>query len=191
MQLQPITLRGRFVDMVPLTEAHAPDLLRHTARDSFTYFKHDDPEWTVEGIRKFIGECHAFPGRVPFATVLRSTGEAIGSSSYYVADLPNRGIEIGWTWIASAHRGTRVNPESKLLMMKHAFEALDCVRVQLKCDARNVRSAAAIAKLGAVREGVLRRHVIVREGHFRDSIVFSVLKEEWPHVKEGLEKRLV
>lgn len=190
MQLQPVTLRGRFVDMVPLAEIHAASLLKHTARDSFTYFKNDDPEWTVAGMKAFIGECLAFPGRVPFAMVLKPTKEAIGSSSYYCVDLPNKGIEIGWTWIAKEHRGSKVNPESKLLMMSHAFETLGCERVQLKCDERNVWSQNAIAKLGAVREGVLRKHVIVRQGHLRSSVMFSILRDEWPGVKAGLERRI-
>ncbi len=190
VELKPVPLLGRFVDMVPLTEEHSPALLKHTARDSFTYFRQSDPEWTLEGMRKFVRECLAMPDRVPFATVLKSTGEAIGSSSYCDIRLANKGVEIGWTWIAPEHRGTRVNPESKLLMMTHAFEVLGCVRVQLRCDLRNQLSQNAIAKLGAVREGVLRKHVVVRDGYMRDSVIYSVLKEEWPGVRAGLEKRV-
>lgn len=189
LQTVPL-LRGRVVDMVPLTLDHAPALLKHTARDTFLYYKYDDPEWTPEGMRRFVRECLDTPDRVPFATVFKATGEAIGSSSYCDIRLANKGIEIGWTWLAKEHRGTSVNPESKLLMMTYAFETLGCERVQLKCDARNILSQNAIAKLGAVREGVLRKHVVVREGFIRDSVIFSVLREEWPRVKAGLEARV-
>lgn len=188
--LQSVVLRGTRIDMVPLTEAHAPDLLKHTARDSFKFFKNDDPEWTVEGLGRFIGECRAMPGRFPFATVLKSSGEAIGSSSIYLIDPELTGVEIGWTWLASAYRGGFANPESKLLLMTHAFETMGCQRVQLKTDIRNQHSQNAIAKLGAVREGVLRQHVTVREGHIRDSVMFSIIRGEWPGVKAGLEERV-
>ncbi|MBL8877081.1 MAG: GNAT family N-acetyltransferase [Phycisphaerae bacterium] len=188
--LQIVPLRGRFIDMVPLTEAHAPSLLENTTRDSFTYFRHDDPEWTPEGMARFVRECIDMPDRAPFATVLKATGEAIGSSSYCDIRLANKGIEIGWTWLGKDFRGTKANPESKLLLMTYAFETLGCVRVQLKCDARNQLSHNAISKLGAVREGVLRKHVIVRNGFIRDSVLFSITQEEWPAVKAGLEKRV-
>jgi len=189
-QLQPIPLRGARIDMVPLAEVHAESLLRNTPRDAFTYFRYDDPEWTLEGIRQFIREAVAMPDRVPFATVLKSTGEAVGSSSYCEIRLPNKGIEIGFTWIAKEHRGTRVNPESKLLMFTHAFEVLGCERVQLKCDVLNLHSQAAILKLGAKKEGVLRKQMLVRGGRMRDTAIFSVTREEWPAVKAGLERRV-
>lgn len=186
---QPVPLRGSTIDMVPLDESHAEAILKNTPRDAFTYFRNDDPEWTLDGIRKFIRDAIAMRDRVPFATVLKSTGEAIGSSSYCDIRLANKGIEIGFTWIAKEHRGTRVNPESKLLMMTHAFEVLGCERVQLKCDVLNLHSAAAIQKLGAKKEGVLRRQMVVRAGRMRDTALFSVIREEWPGVKAALEKR--
>lgn len=175
--------------MVPLNETHAESLLKNTPRDAFTYFRYEDPEWSLEGIRRFIREAIAMNDRLPFATVLKSTGEAIGSSSYCDIRLANKGIEIGFTWIAREHRGTRVNPESKLLMMTHAFETLGCERVQLKCDVLNLHSAAAIQKLGAKREGVLRKQMVVRGGRMRDTAIFSIIRDEWPGVKAGLEKR--
>lgn len=190
MQLQPVPLQGRFIDMVPLSEAHAESLLKNTPRDAFTYFRYEDPEWTLDGIRKFIREAIAMPDRVPFATVLKSSGEAIGSSSYCEIRLPSKGIEIGFTWIAKEHRGSRVNPESKLLMMAHAFEVLGCERVQLKCDVLNLHSAAAILKLGATKEGVLRKQMLVRSGRMRDTAIFSIVREEWPAVKAKLEARV-
>jgi len=176
--------------MVPLAEAHAESLLQHTPRDAFTYFRYEDPEWTLDGIRRFIREAIAMPDRVPFATVLKSTGEAVGSSSYCEIRLPNKGIEVGFTWIAKEHRGTRVNPESKLLMFTHAFEVLGCERVQLKCDVLNLHSTAAILKLGAKKEGVLRKQMLVRGGRMRDTAIFSIIRAEWPAVKAGLEKRV-
>jgi RimJ/RimL family protein N-acetyltransferase len=102
----------------------------------------------------------------------------------------HRGLEIGRTWIGRAFQGTRVNPESKLLLLRHAFEDLGAARVQLKTDVRNLQSQRAIEKLGAVKEGVLRRYQMRSNGFIRDTMVFSIIAEEWPAVKAGLERRL-
>jgi RimJ/RimL family protein N-acetyltransferase len=114
----------------------------------------------------------------------------VGSTSYMDIDPPNRCVEIGATWYAPSHRGTRINPECKLLLLGHAFETLSCVRVTLKCDSRNLHSQAAIAKLGATREGVLRKHRIQPDGYVRDTVYFSVIAEEWPQVRQSLLDRL-
>jgi RimJ/RimL family protein N-acetyltransferase len=100
------------------------------------------------------------------------------------------GLEIGTTWIGRAHQGTKVNPESKLLLLAHAFERLGCERVQLKTDGRNLQSQHAIEKLGAVKEGVLRKHMIMPDGFVRDTVMYSIVAAEWPDVKRGLEARL-
>jgi RimJ/RimL family protein N-acetyltransferase len=120
----------------------------------------------------------------------RTTGRAVGTSSYLDAQPEHRGVEIGFTWIAPAHRGTSVNPESKLLMLSHAFDEKGAERVQLKCDARNTQSQAAIARLGAVREGVLRKHRVLPDGFVRDTVMFSITRAEWPGVREGLGARI-
>lgn len=117
-------------------------------------------------------------------------GRVVGSSRYLNLAPEHRRLEIGSTWYEPAAQGTTVNPATKLLLMTHAFEALDCLRVELKCDARNSRSRAAIARLGAREEGTLRRHMLLADGFVRDTVYFSVLADEWPTVKAGLVARL-
>jgi N-acetyltransferase len=125
-----------------------------------------------------------------FVVVERASGVVIGSSRLWKMSQPNRKLEIGHTWIARRHQGTRINPEMKLLMLQRAFEALGCVRVQLQTDERNLRSQAAIEKLGAVREGVLRHERIMPDGFIRNSVRYSIVDSEWPGVKAKLLARL-
>ena len=120
----------------------------------------------------------------------RTDGSVLGMSCYLDIRSDHRALEIGMTWYIEAVRGTRVNPECKLLLLGHAFEDLGAVRVTLKTDLRNEHSQAAIAKLGAVKEGVLRKHGIQPNGYVRDTVFYSVLDEEWPKVREGLLARL-
>lgn len=127
----------------------------------------------------------------PYTMRVRETGEVVGCSSFMDLRPSHRAVEIGATWIAPAWRGSFVNPEAKLLMIGHAVETLGCVRVQLKCDARNRRSAAAIAKLGAKFEGRLRNYGIMPDGYVRDTLMFSVTNAEWPEVRAGLQRRLL
>jgi RimJ/RimL family protein N-acetyltransferase len=126
----------------------------------------------------------------PFATVERSTGRVIGSTRYMNIDVTNRRREIGATWIAKPWQRTALNTEAKYLMLRHAFETLDCIRVELKTDALNQKSRNAILRIGAKEEGTLRRHVVTWTGRVRDSVYFSVLDSEWPQVKAALEAKL-
>jgi len=126
----------------------------------------------------------------PFATVERSTGRVIGSTRYMNIDVTNRRREIGATWIAKPWQRTAINTEAKYLMLRHAFETLDCIRVELKTDALNQKSRKAILRIGAKEEGTLRRHVVTWTGRVRDSVYFSVLDSEWPQVKAALEAKL-
>ena len=190
IRVRPVTLEGASVRLEPLSEQHASDLLEETARDTFRYFRGPSPTWTLEGMKAFIRDALATPARLPFAVIERATGRCVGSSSYCDIREADHGVEIGYTWYAERCRGTRVNPESKLLLLGHAFETLRCVRVQLKCDARNIRSAAAIAKLGAKHEGIIRSHLYMHDGYLRDTSQFSIIASEWPDVKAGLEARL-
>jgi N-acetyltransferase len=121
---------------------------------------------------------------------LGAAGTLVGTSSLSEADLYDESIHLGSTLYGSRWWGTQVNPESKLLLMAHCFEDCGYGRVKIQTDVLNTRSQAAIAKLGAKREGVLRRHMKREDGTFRDSVVFSVLKDEWPQVKAGLTRRI-
>ena len=127
---------------------------------------------------------------LPFVTVERSTGRVVGSTRFGNYDPANRRIEIGWTWLARPWQRTAVNTEAKYLMLTHAFEKLHCVRVELKTDVLNSPSRKAMLRIGATEEGVLRKHTLMWTGRYRDSIYYSILDEEWPQVKDQLEKML-
>jgi len=128
---------------------------------------------------------------LPFVTIERSSGRVVGSTRFGNYDSDNRRIEIGWTWLAREWQRTAINTEAKYLMLTHAFEKLHCVRVELKTDVLNAPSRKAMLRIGAKEEGILRKHTLMWNGRYRDSIYYSILDEEWPQVKEQLEKMLV
>lgn len=128
---------------------------------------------------------------LPFVTIERASGRVVGSTRFGNYDPANRRIEIGWTWLARPWQRTAVNTEAKYLMLSHAFEKLGCVRVEFKTDVLNSPSRKAMLRIGATEEGVLRKHTLMWTGRYRDSIYYSILDEEWPQVKEQLEKMLV
>ena len=127
---------------------------------------------------------------LPFATVEQSAGHAVGSTRYMNIDHANRKVEIGSTWIAPAWQRTAANTEAKYLMLRHAFEPLGCIRVELKTDVLNEKSRNAILRIGAGHEGIFRNHVICAGGRIRDSAWYSIIDSEWPRVKSMLEERL-
>jgi RimJ/RimL family protein N-acetyltransferase len=127
---------------------------------------------------------------LPFATIARSAGRAIGSTRFATFERENRRVEIGWTWIGRDWQRTAINTEAKYLMLAHAFEKLGCFRVELRTDVLNERSRAAIRRIGAVEEGILRKHAITSAGRVRDDVYYSILDDEWPEVKARLERRM-
>jgi RimJ/RimL family protein N-acetyltransferase len=193
MDIHPVTLPGRVVRLEPLSEAHVPDL---------TLAGQDEHIWrymlygvirTEEQMRDWVRDILARQAQgtdLPFAVVHLESGRAIGSTRYLNIDPDNRGLEIGGTWYAVEHQRTAVNTECKYLLLKHAFEALGCIRVQLKTDSRNVRSQKAIERIGAVREGILRNHMILPDGYFRHSVFYSIIDSEWAAVRARLERML-
>jgi RimJ/RimL family protein N-acetyltransferase len=124
---------------------------------------------------------------LPFTVMHKPTGKPIGCTRYMSIDAGNRGVEIGGTWYGLEYQRTAVNTECKYLLLRHAFEAWACIRVQLKTDLNNVRSQAAIERIGAVREGVLRNHMIRPDGTTRHSVIYSILDSEWPEVQARLQ----
>jgi RimJ/RimL family protein N-acetyltransferase len=190
MHVEPVTLVGRAIRMEPLEDRHAEDLLEASEPSIFAYMLIWPRTMTPEGFREYVRTLLAIPEQHFMAMVEQETGRAVGMSSYMDVRPQHRGLEIGSTWIGPAYQNTAVNPESKCLMLRHAFETLGAVRVQLKTDGRNVQSQAAIAKLGAKHEGVLRRHIILPDGFIRDTVMYSITDEEWPGVREGLTRRL-
>lgn len=189
MNIQPVTLEGRTVRLEPLHRRHAADLAAAADAELFAYHVLL-PEISTAGFEAYIDTLLTRPNMVPFAQVLVATGKAIGGTTFMDIQTANRGVEIGTTWIGRAYQGTLVNPEAKFLLMRHAFEDQGAIRVQLKTDARNLQSQRAIEKLGAVKEGVLRNHVIMPDGYFRASVMYSVTNDEWPAVKARLLTRL-
>jgi RimJ/RimL family protein N-acetyltransferase len=119
--------------------------------------------------------------------MLRDGNLVVGSTRYLDIRAKHRGLEIGGTWYDVAYQRTGVNTECKFLLLRHAFEVLQCARVQLKTDLRNERSQRAIERIGAMREGVLRNHVIMPDGYLRSTVMYSITHEEWPEVKSRLE----
>lgn len=190
--LETVTLAGRHVRLEPLSPEHLPALCEVGL----------DPElwrWTLsvirtpEEMRDYVETAlrERDAGRaLPFATVDAASGRAVGSTRFANPSEADGRVEIGWTWLGRAWQRTPANTEAKYLMLRHAFETLGCVRVEFKTDALNQRSRAAILRLGAVEEGVLRRHMRSQGGRMRDSVYFSILDDEWPAVKAGLEAKL-
>jgi RimJ/RimL family protein N-acetyltransferase len=187
--IAPLPLALKTARLEPLGVAHADDFAAAATPELFTY--HFPPrEFTPAGWREAIEYVTRLPAMCPFAIVAVEQGRAIGMTSYLDIRPRDRGLEIGFTWVAKPFQGTAINPECKYLLFRHAFEEQGAIRVQLKTDLRNLQSQAAIAKLGAVREGVLRKHMIRPDGYQRDSVMYSVTCDEWPAVKKRLEDRL-
>jgi RimJ/RimL family protein N-acetyltransferase len=184
------TLVGTHVTLRPLVEADADELFRFSPPETFRYFLHWPLGPTLADFRAWVKARLFGPDQCPFAVVRNADGRLVGSTSYLDIQPAHKHVEVGCTWYDAEARGTAVNPESKLLLLTHAFESLGCVRVTLKCDGRNERSQRAIAKLGATREGVLRKHRIQPDGFVRDTVYFSILPDEWPLVRERLRARL-
>ncbi len=127
---------------------------------------------------------------VPFVTIERASGKIVGSTRFGNIDTANRKVEIGWTWLNPEWQRTAINTEAKLLMLTHAFEVWKCVRVELKTDSNNEKSRKAIARIGALEEGILRNHMITETGRFRDSVYFSIIESEWETVKANLASKV-
>jgi RimJ/RimL family protein N-acetyltransferase len=192
MDLSPVTLRGKSLTLEPVDERHAPDLFAAMQDEEVCRYLAWPPPVKVEETLALVREAREAMARgqsIVFAQIWNASGRAIGSTRLLDVRPADRQVEIGATFLARAYWRTPANTESKLLFLSHCFERLGCVRVALKTDGRNVRSQEAIARLGAVREGVLRRHMQVR-GYQRDTVYFSILEDEWPAVKARLEARL-
>lgn len=188
--MEPKTLTGWWVQLEPLTEAHREGL--RAAADDDRIWEHFLTDGRGPGFDPWFDEAtrQRDAGRaLPFAVRLLDGGRLVGCTCYLDYHPRHRRVEVGGTWYHSGVWGTRVNPECKLLLLTHAFDVLDVNRVQLITDVRNERSRRAIAKLGAVQEGVLRAHAVSRNGRVRDSVVFGITAAEWPAVRALLARR--
>lgn len=190
MQLIAQNLTGRFVRLEPLAEAH---------REGLRAVANDPALWAFmplagsgAGFDLWFDtalKTHQSGAHIAFAVRRLADNALVGSTRFLEIVPDHKRAEIGWTWYAKVAQAGPVNPECKLLLMTHAFDA-GANRVELKTDARNARSRAAILKLGAKQEGIFRTHMVMPDGHLRDSVYFSIIRREWPHVRAGLAARL-
>ena len=192
MELGPVVLEGSQVRLEPLDRRHADDLAV-AAADPLIWRWLPVQVNSREDLEHWIDDALAAAAagtERAFAVIDLRTGRAVGSTRYMDIAPAHKGVEVGWTWYGRDAWGSAVNPESKLLLLGHAFEDWGAIRLYLKTDSLNERSRAAIAKLGAKYEGDLRNHRIRPDGSYRHSSHYSILDSEWPEVKEGLERRV-
>ena len=194
LKVEPVVLEGEYVRLDPLTVAHADDLAQAAADGELWH-----TDVTIipkpEGMKDYIHA--ALKGfelgfELPFAILRKtaSTPQVVGTTRFYEIFANDRKAAIGYTWLGKSAQRTPVNTEAKLLLLRHAFETWGCVRVELITDVLNEQSRAAILRLGAKQEGILRQHLILPSGRIRDSVVFSIIDSEWPQIKRRLADRL-
>ena len=192
MNLAHITLDGRHVKLAPM-QAHHVDPLWAAAQDPKTWEFSSAVIRSADECRKYVETALSWQSAgtaVPFVTMDRASNQVIGSTRFANIDWPNKRAEIGWTWLNPKWWRTAMNTEAKYLMLRHAFEEWKLMRVELKTGHKNVRSQKAIERVGGVREGTLRKHMIQPDGSIRDSVYFSILDDEWPSLKPRLERLL-
>jgi RimJ/RimL family protein N-acetyltransferase len=193
MEVKPVALTGKHVCLEPMTENHASGLAQIGAGQTFWDFMVYGNVNTVDDMRHWVLDLlsRAEKGTdLPFVAIHLASGRVAGATRYLNIMPNDRGLEIGGTWYGLEFQRTPVNTECKYLLLRHAFETLGCIRVQLKTDLRNDRSQKAIERIGAVKEGVLRNHMILPDGRYRHSVFYSILDTEWPEVKKRLEEML-
>jgi len=193
MEVKPVVLTGTHVQLEPMTEAHITGLAEIGMGQDFWHFMLYGEMKSVDDMRNWVTDIlsRAEKGaEVPFVAVHLASGRLAGATRYMNVTSEHRGLEIGGTWYGPDFQRMAVNTEAKYLLLQHAFETLGAIRVQLKTDSRNVRSQTAIERLGAVKEGILRNHMVLPDGYFRHSVYYSILETEWPEVKARLERML-
>lgn len=190
MEVKPVMLTGTHVRLEPMTEEHVPALAEIGVGQPFWHFMLYGNINTVDDMRNWVLDILARAARgtdLPFVAVHLESGRVAGATRYLNIVPHDRGLEIGGTWYGPEFQRTVVNTECKYLLLRHAFETLGCIRVQLKTDQRNERSQKAIERIGAVKEGVLRNHMILPDGRYRHSVFYSIVDTEWADVKKQLE----
>jgi RimJ/RimL family protein N-acetyltransferase len=194
--VEPVTLEGRHVLLSPMTREHAAAVaaaLGTAAADGSMWESNvttiPRPEKMADYVDQALVELDAGVS-MPFVTIDRASGRVVGSTRYMNIEAPHRRLEIGTTWIGKTFQRTAINTEAKYLMLKHAFETLRCIAVDLRTHERNLQSRAAIERLGAKLDGLLRNHRIMPDGSLRNTATYSIIIAEWPGVKARLEARL-
>ena len=188
MEIAPIILEGQHVRLEPLSLAHAEPLIAAAS---------DGELWNTQvtiiplpaGMKDYIQAAldgQAQGRELPFVIISKSSNQIVGTTRFYEIRSNDRVVAIGYTWLAKSAQRTPINTEAKLLLLTHAFETWKCMRVELITDVLNQQSRTAILRLGAKQEGILRKHLILPSGRVRDSVVFSIVDDEWPQVKQRL-----
>jgi RimJ/RimL family protein N-acetyltransferase len=192
MKVELIVLEGGRVRLEPLSRAHHAGLCE-VGLDEELWRWIPVPVRTSAEMEAYIDTAlqeQASGMSLPFALVEKSSGRAIGSTRYANIDRVHHRVEIGWTWVAREWQRTAVNTEAKYLLLRHAFETLGCIRVELKTDSLNTRSREAILRIGAREEGIFRNHMITASGRIRHTVYFSIVDAEWPEVGSNLKRKL-
>ncbi len=192
MKIEKVALEGHTVRLEPLAPYHAPGLAKAIS---------DGELWKIPvTVVPHLEDLHSFfeaaesaflaQKELAFAIVDKVSNAVAGSTRFRCIELVHKRVEIGFTFLAKSWQRTRVNTEAKYLMLKHAFESWQFNRVELLTDVLNTKSRNAIARLGAKEEGTVRSHMIMRDGRIRDSVMFSIVRDEWPSVKQTLEQKM-
>jgi len=191
LEIKQVTLEGKYVLLRPPS---INDL------DGLSYAAQDGEIWnspyaifpTISELSKYLQDLLKKQKAIlPFIIIRKQSNKIVGTTRYLNIDYDNYHLEIGHTWIASSYRRTAVNTESKLLMLQYAFEKLGCIAVEIRTDILNKISRKAIERLGAIQDGILRNHKIMRYGRIRDTVCYSIIQSEWPQVKENLKRKII
>jgi RimJ/RimL family protein N-acetyltransferase len=192
MLVEPVTLEGQYIRLEPLSLVHHAQWCK-IGLDEELWRWVVQPVRTPEEMRAYIEDAlqaQAAGTALPFSTIEKVTGRAIGSTRFGNIDRVNRHVEIGWTWLGLKWQRTAANTEAKYLMLRHAFEQWGCIRVEFKTDSLNAPSRQALLRIGAKEEGIFRHHMITSTGRLRHSVYYSIIDSEWPKLKTHLEKKL-
>ena len=192
MEISPVILEDQHVLLEPLSPAHE-ESLNAAAGDGELWNSTVTIVPSRAGMAAYIAsalQAQAQGRELPFVIIRKSSGQVVGHTRFYDIERNDRRVEIGYTWLAASAQRTEVNTEAKLLLLTHAFEVWQCIRVALITDVLNQQSRMAILRLGAKQEGILRNHMVMPGGRYRDSVSFSIIEAEWPEVKARLEAKL-
>jgi N-acetyltransferase len=193
LKIEPVTLMGKLVRLEPLQLKHAVELYQSAQDPSIWTYMSIKPISSLADIEQFIATAlqeQEMGISLPFATIDLARNRVVGSTRYLDIKPVHRGLEIGWTWLSLSVQRTGINTECKYLLLRYAFETWGMIRVQLKTHHLNFKSQRAIERLGAVKEGTLRNHIIMPDGSYRHSVYYSIIESEWPLVKAGLEAKM-
>ena len=192
MKIEPLVLEGKHVRLEPMRVDHLPALCDVGLEPSLWKWTGNVVESAAD-IEMYVRNAMSERDRgtaLPFVTIERVSGKVVGSTRFGNIDVLNLKAEIGWTWISPQWQRSAINTEAKLLMLTHAFETWKCIRVELKTDANNKVSQKAIKRIGGVKEGILRNHMITETGRYRDSVYFSIIESEWESAKANLASKI-